>query len=254
MSGQSSASILQGLRAKIRRIEGHGADFGGETVRFGDRELDQVLPWHGLPRRSLHEINGRAAGGFAMALASRALSAAGDHARGVVLWCAQDRLRCLEGEIYGPGLKPFGIAAERFVWVRARSPQESLWVAEEALRSSAVCCAVAELPPLDLLTSRRLQLAAEEGGGLGLALLRDSRGHTIPDLAPNAAVTRWRAEPGRSGQGTFWQLDLWRCRGGTPRRWEVRWNEPTLSFALVAEVGDRTVDAGSAACRHAAFA
>lgn len=249
---QDAAAALGTLRAKIRRIEGHGADFGRECVGFGAKALDAALPWQGIPKRSLHELSGIAADGFAAALASRALLGVGDQARGTLLWCSQDATRRISGEIYGPGLHRFGIPAERFLLVRARNARESLWVTETALRSQAIVCVVAELPPLDLLTSRRLQLAAEEGGGLGLALLGEAG--AIPDLAPNAAVTRWRVEPIRRQQELFWQLDLWRCRGGAPGRWEVRWNEPTLSFSLAAEAAARTADAGGKTIRQAAFA
>ena len=103
-----------------------------------------------------------------------------------------------------------------------------LWSFEEALRCRGVACAVAEIDRLDLLASRRLQLAVEAGGGVGLVLRPE------PDPAPNAALTRWRAEPVAAVDGIFWRLILWRAKGGAPGVWPVRWDERALSFAPAA--------------------
>lgn len=72
---------------------------------------------------------------------------------------------------------------------------------------------------------RRLQLAAETGGGLGLLLRPD-----IADLAPSAAMTRWRIGPLPAAQAEAglddpgWQLELLRARGGTPGGpWAMTW-------------------------------
>ena len=80
-----------------------------------------------------------------------------------------------------------GMRPETLVVVAA-SGVDSLWAAEEALRCPAVGAACLVHPkPLDLPASRRLQLAAEAGGGIGLVLVRPEA------LAqPSAARTRWR--------------------------------------------------------------
>ena len=192
--------------------------------------LDRDLPWGGLPMAALHEVSGRAASGLAAALAGRCLGR-----QGALLWCQNERVARVEGELYGPGLARFGLSADRIVLVRCRDEREVLWACEEALRCRGVACAVAELGRLDLLTSRRLQLAAEAGGGVGL-MLRPGE----PDPAPNAALTRWRAEP--VAEGT-WRLILWRCKGGAPAVWMVRWDEATLSFALAQSLADRAAPA-----------
>ena len=129
------------------------------------------------------------------------------------------------GELYGPGLARFGLEPERLILVRCADEGEVLWSFQEALRCRGVACAVAEIDRLDLLASRRLQLAVEAGGGAGLVL------RTHADPAPNAALTRWRAEPVARVDGSFWRLILWRAKGGAPGVWSVRWDERALSFA-----------------------
>ena len=95
---------------------------------------------------------------------------------------------------------------------------------EEALRCPAVTGAVLVLPPgqaagddrLDLTATRRLQLAAEAGGALGLLLRPDAAG-----IAPSASTTRWRigphpAAPGAGLDQPCWQLELLRAKAGRP--------------------------------------
>lgn len=225
----SASAVIEELRAQVRAIEGGGIDFGREAASLGDG-LDAGLPWRGLPYRALHEVSGLAASSAAAALAQRFLARGG-----ALVWCRNTTLSGELGEIYGPGLARFGLDPERVILVRCGNEREVLWSFEEALRCRGVACAVAEIGSrLDLLTSRRLQLAVEAGGGAGLALRP-----VEPDPSPNAALTRWRAEPMPAADGIFWRLILWRVRGGAPGVWTVRWDEQALSFALAAGMADR---------------
>ena len=103
---------------------------------------------------------------------------------------------------------------------------------EEGLRAPGIAAVLGEISALDDTASRRLQLAAEAGGGAGLVLRRGS-----PDPAPNAALTRWHAGP--AGVGAGLRLDLWRAKGAAPGSWTVAWDERTLAFALAPGVADR---------------
>ncbi len=234
----ADASTLAALRARIRSLEGGGAAPGTVRATLDRGVIDGHLPWGGLPGRSLHEIGGSLATGLAAALAGRFLQDAG-----VLVWCLDAALAARHGRLYGPGLARFGIDPARLILVRCRRTVESLWAAHEALRSPAVACVVAEVGRLDLLAGRRLQLAAEAGGGAGL-LLRF--GHA--DGTPSAAVTRWRAAPFLSDDfgavARFWLLELWRVKGGMPASWVVRWDEETLSFAAAREPVDRSAAPG----------
>ena len=125
--------------------------------------------------------------------------------------------------LYGPGLSQAGLATERLIIARARKPAELLWVLEEGLRSGALAAAVGEPEGrLTLTASRRLQLAAEAGGGFGFLLAPEDDA-----AAPSALHSRWRASPLPSkidATGTVTRcLDvaLTRHRSGTTGCWEM---------------------------------
>ncbi|MFO1048404.1 MAG: hypothetical protein U1E52_10960 [Geminicoccaceae bacterium] len=217
----ANAATLEALRARVRALESAGADFGRAVVRLGE-PLDHALPWGGLPCRALHEVSGLAATSLVAAFARHCLARAGE-----LVWCRDARLAAELGELYGPGLARFGIGPERLIVVRCADQAEVLWSFEEALRCRGVACAVGEIGRLDLLASRRLQLAAEAGGGIGLMLRPE------PDPSPNAALTRWRVEPLASVDAMLWRVILWRAKGGAPGVWPLRWEERALAFAPI---------------------
>lgn len=232
------AQALEGLKRRLAALERRaGAAARGGVVGFGLADIDRALPRGGLERGALHEgLAGEGvAAGWAAALAARA--------GGLILWCRVKR----NAELYAPGLAAFGLPPERLILARARSEQETLWAMEEGLRSGRFSAVVGEARRLDLAASRRLQLAAEAGGGLAL-LLRPPEAAGV-----SAAKTRWRIAPVASAAPEWrgvgrprWRLDLLRVRGGAPRGWIVDWDDATHSFHLAAALAD-----GSAAPRRA---
>ena len=212
---QMKAEVIDRLRARISSIERGRVGLGREVVRTGKDEIDEALPWRGLPLASLHEITGAAGSGFAARLAGRCM-----RAPGALVWCASADVTARQGEIYGPGLEAFGIEARRLLLVRCADRRALLWAMEETLRCRAVACMVGEAGRLDLDTSRRLLLAAEEGGGLGLLLGGECR-----DERPNAALTRWHVAPARIDGLPAWKVDLWRIKGGAPGSWTIAWSQ-----------------------------
>lgn len=242
------AAVLKGLRSAIGAYETPlSLRQGVAPLQFGSPELDDALPWGGLPAATLHEVNGTtAAAGFVAALAGRLVSS------GPILWCRQNR-----GEAkrwYGPGLVPFGLDPSRIIFVDAWKKQDLLWAMEEGLRSAQPALVVGEIDNVDLVASRRLQLAAETGGVTAL-LLNVAATHQVAAriaqrTVSSVALTRWAVStPKRSGQQftddlTRWRLDLVRCRSGIPRSWLVEWKHewsehPQGRFAVVAELFDR---------------
>lgn len=251
---------LEGLKARIRAIEGgggvaHRVD-GRPVARLG-APIDRVLPWNGLPTMALHEVAGPAATAVTAGMARRFLDR-----KGALIWCRSDSLARMQGELYGPGLRPYGIDPARLIHIRARNAEETLWAAAMAMRSQAVACTVLETEELDLVTSRKLQIALEAGGGAGLVLR-----HGALASAPNAALTRFWAEPLPQAvlaadepapwrlrpRGPSFRLSLWRAKGAQPSFWTVSWNERTLAFDLASllvpgAVAEKAKDGPAALC------
>jgi protein ImuA len=266
---------LAALRDSMRRLERGAAAAAAGVLPLGCPALDAALGG-GLALGGLHELGGDAAGeaaaaGFAALLLGRLAAARGRP----VLWCGAVET------LHPPGLAGLGLPPDRVVLLRAGRPADRLWAMEEGLRSPALAGVLGELPELGLTDSRRLQLAAEAGGGLGLVLRQGGRrraGRSADAERPSAALTRWRVAPAPSGPpplpaGTTaprwdaagdvagdltgdmdgparllgaprWRLALTRCRGGRPGGWLVEWDDATDRFAVVAALRDGADPAG----------
>jgi protein ImuA len=100
-----------------------------------------------------------------------------------------------------------------------------LAVMEEGLRHGGLAAVVGEVGRADMASTRRLQLAAEEGGTPALMLKRWRKERRGSAGLPSAAVTRWRigcapfAPLAGAGVGRArWRVALARQRGGEPHR------------------------------------
>ncbi|MCF4164671.1 hypothetical protein L2U69_03315 [Zavarzinia compransoris] len=222
------------LRRRIARIE-RGDDIRSscrapDDAAFGLPALDGVLGG-GLAAGALHEFAGAAGAGIGLGLAAGR--------SGALLWIAAGDVFRRGGWPYGPGLAGLGLDVGRLLLVVARDAVESLWAAEEAMRCKAVAATIIELAgdgrTADLTATRRLSLAAREGGGLGF-LMRER-----PFLGTSAAVTRWTVAPvpgpadgwGGLGDPAF-DMRLTRNRRGPAGRWTILWRCDERRFALAA--------------------
>jgi hypothetical protein len=93
------------------------------------------------------------------------------------------------GDFYPPAATAFGLPLERLLIIRAPRTTEALWVCEQALRCKAVAAVILPIRNVDAYVSRRLQLAAETGGGLGFLVRSNTRG------GQTFAATRLRLDP-----------------------------------------------------------
>jgi hypothetical protein len=114
---------------------------------------------------------------------------------------------------YPPAFAASGVAPSRVLLVCAGSGRDRLWATEQCLRSGA-CGAVLLWPEeCDNQSLRRLQLAAEKGGGLGF-LFRPPRAAASP--SPATLRLRLASTPG----GVV--AEVVKGRGGAGRRAELR--------------------------------
>ncbi|ACB96369.1 ImuA family protein [Beijerinckia indica] len=208
-------SAIEALRAQIKRIESRSRPTTS-VLPFGFAEIDSHLPGGGLALGALHEIAG--GGHDAIDAAAAALFAAGiaSRTKGKVLWCLR------RADLFAPALAQAGLTPDRVLYVEAEDEKTVLSCFEEGLRHRGLGAVIAEIARLSMTASRRLQLAAEESGSIGIALRRWRRQTEIASFGqPTAAVTRWRVSVLPSlplpvpGVGRArWLVELIRCRAG----------------------------------------
>jgi protein ImuA len=237
MRTSAGLSIVEELRARIQRLEGAAAR-RRTVLPFGIKAIDRHLPGGGLARGALHEVAGGGHG--AIDGAAAALFAAGIAARagGKVLWCIT------RPDLFAPALAQAGLTPDRVIYVEAGDEKTVLVCFEEGLRHGGLGAVVAEVARLSMTTSRRLQLAAESSGAIGIAIRRWRRHTEAADFGqPTASVTRWRvnALPATQlpvpGVGRArWQLELIRCRAGESADFEVEACDAKGRLALPAEL------------------
>jgi hypothetical protein len=226
MTTSRSLSDRQGLVARLRgqleRIEGFRRSADERPVSTGSPPLDRLLPAGGLARGSLVEYltSGSGSGAGTLALAGAREACAGGRALVVV-----DRRRTF----YSPAAAAWGIDLSQTLLLQPRDDAAELWALDQALRCPGVGAVYASCGSLDVRDFRRLQLAAESGGTLGVlvrpASLRgqpswadvqwEITGSQVPSPKSKVAVRSWTLNFGPWSKPR-WQLrvELVRCRGG----------------------------------------
>ncbi|SFR38341.1 protein ImuA [Yoonia tamlensis] len=177
-----------------------------------------------------HEACGAAAPAFAAALAGHLCGANGK----TVFW--------LRESWAGAQLNPVGFAAyldpKQLLIAKAARQIDALAAAEEALRSGHIALVVIELSArIGLTEGRRLQLAAQEGGAMGLCLIPEAMGS-------NAAQTRWRCTPvfdpgGAGADSTLQHWEIIKNKSGTLTGWNVGWHAQTRRINVVSKPAQR---------------
>jgi protein ImuA len=245
LSCQDHRAVVIG---ELRRLLPRSAGFH-KSLPLGLAALDSCLPEGGLTCGALHEIVPEtdsataAAFGFIAAVLGRLMKPR-------LLVCVTPAYgHCphyghrphgrLYGRLHGHGLNALGLNPSRLILVETAHRKETLWAIEEALHSSAPAAVIGSIDKLDLRTSQRLQLAANDTG-LPLFLLRPS-----PTLESSAAATRWRVGTAKAARDRFglvvrprWHLHLERCRNGRPGQWVVEYDHVAHCFSLPAAVAD----------------
>jgi len=155
-----------------------------------------------------------------------------------VLWCV------VRQDLFAPAIAQAGLLPDRVIYVEAGDEKSVLACFEEGLRHGGPGAIVAEVARLSMNSSRRLQLAAEGSGAIGIAIRRWRRQTEAADFGqPTASVTRWRISALPStplpvpGVGRArWHVELIRCRAGESADFQVEACDAKGRLALPADM------------------
>jgi protein ImuA len=194
--------------ARVWRLKDASAAPTRPVWSTGCSSLDARLPGGGWPTASLIEVllDDIGLGEVqlflpALVQCQRRVSQGGGGEAPWLVWIAPPH------EPYAPALAQQGIELERFLVVQPASATEALWAAEQAL-GSGVCAAVfLWLKGTDDRWLRRLKLAAEAGGALGV-LFRPER-HRFESSPASLRLLMTQGEHEA-------RLDLLKVQGGRP--------------------------------------
>lgn len=186
---RATAAVLAELAERVSRLEGWRPSRHDERVTSGCPRLDALLPDGGLRRGTLVEwLAARPASGAA----SLALIAAREASRAGGAVVVVDRRR----SFYPPAAAGWGLELKNLLLVLPRSAADEQWAVDQVLRSPGVAALLAWPQRLDDREFRRLQLAAESSGTLGL-LVRPAQARAEPSWA----ALRLLVEPVSLSQG-----------------------------------------------------
>ncbi|MBN1510560.1 MAG: hypothetical protein JXB13_00965 [Phycisphaerae bacterium] len=175
-----SSSLRASVPSCLRASAYHNSQFLS-GVPTGLDTLDTGLPWGGLPLGAVSQVldGGPGVGAMSLALAVAGRAARGDDTAGPG-WAGRGGVEAESarpivvidpaGDFYPPAVVKFGLDPQRLLVVRPGRALDAVWAADQCLRCPAVAAVVARLERLGRVHSRRLQLAAEAGGGIGLVV------------------------------------------------------------------------------------
>lgn len=172
-----SVSLMQRLSSEVRGLETAGRQATNkQTISCGCEALNRCLPDGGYVPGSVIEYLRAMPGCGASTLAFTAAAAAMKSTNGFLV------VIDTQHNIYPPALASWGIDLDKVVLVRPQSDVDALWAVDQSLRTPAVAAVVADVERIDDRAARRMQLAAEQGGGLAL-LLRPASARRGPSWA-----------------------------------------------------------------------
>lgn len=163
-------SVLPELLAGNPHIwRGHRDDGHVELqpgIETGFAELDRALPAQGWPTGSVIELVADQDGVGELKLLLPAMAALSNQKRWIA-WIAPPYIP------YAPSLLSAGVSLPHCMTVNPVRAQDAVWAMEKMLRNAGCGMALMWLDKhLDNRAARRLQLAAEAGGSLGMLFYR----------------------------------------------------------------------------------
>lgn len=209
-------SKLDQLRAQVDRLQARGRLSGGDgEPRFsaGSPSIDQLLPHGGLRRGTVVQWVGESGGGaWSLAMIAAAEIAKSEMSGGKPLVVFD-----LNQEFYPPAAVALGVPADRMMVVHKKAHHtrsDMIWAIDQALRCEAISAVWCELGSwVNDRDARRLQLAAEAGGTVGLFVRPEE-----VRRRPSFADVSWHVSPYRdatdSSSRRRLRVEVDRCRGG----------------------------------------
>jgi hypothetical protein len=216
------ADILADARVWKHSLSSWDASAGHSSSRpawsTGRSALDARLPGGGWPTASLIEIlldePGLGEVQLFLPALSRSQQVPGETPW--LVWIAPPH------EPFAPALAQHGIDLDRLLVVRPAAAMEALWAAEQAM-SSGVCAAVLLwLKGTDDRWLRRLKLAAQAGGAMGVLFRPERHRFESSPAALRLLLTRGDEQP---------RLDILKVQGGRPGPVEIESPSPAAPIA-----------------------
>lgn len=179
VGAETTAGVLKRLAGQIRDLESAGRQVH-DAISSGSAEMDRCLPHGGYVPGSTVELlrssYGCGATTLALMIARQAMR------DGKYLVVVDSQRQC-----YPNAIAPLGIPMERVIVLQPSNYADVIWGLDQALRCSAVGATIANIQHLDDRVARRLQLATEQGGGIGL-FLREAR---VARQHPSWSEVQW---------------------------------------------------------------
>ncbi|MGQ5522565.1 translesion DNA synthesis-associated protein ImuA [Chitinimonas sp. PSY-7] len=184
------------MKAALAEVLKHPAVWRGDSLFHADvaaidclhPSLSAILPGGGWPKSAVTELLTNRPGSGELCLLLPALARLTQSGQRVVL-IAPPHIP------YPPAWQHAGVNLHYLTWVSTQTEAEALWASEQALREPACGAVVSWVKqPLGDRPARRLQLAAEKGGGCGF-VLREANAV----IQPSPLALRLSVEPVASG-------------------------------------------------------
>ncbi|MGD0503463.1 MAG: translesion DNA synthesis-associated protein ImuA [Steroidobacteraceae bacterium] len=186
----------------------------------GRSALDARLPGGGWPTASLIEVllDAPGLGEVQLFLPALVQSQKVPGETPWLVWIAPPH------EPFAPALAQHGIDLDRLLVVRPVSATEALWAAEQALGSGVCAAVLLWLKGTDDRWLRRLKLAAEAGGALGVLFRPERHRFESSPAALRLLLTRGNDQP---------RLDILKIQGGRPGPVELDCSAPVALSASI---------------------
>lgn len=212
--------LVKMFQSKINAMQSLGR-VSSEVATDNFFPFSEAFPNHTFPTGALHEfssyeaVSAASTGGFIATLTGKL--AKND---GICLWVSREK------KVFPPGLKQFGLAPDRIIFITTSNQKEMLWIIEEALKCESLTAVIGEIKQLTFTESRKLQLAVERSGVTGFI-------HRFMPSGENAVActARWKITPLQSsfdddlpGVGhPYWDIQLLKVKNGKPDSWQIGW-------------------------------